>query len=183
MVFQRADLPDELRWLVGLPTKAEEIRQARKQELRREAETAVEAESKASGDQGYRDQGGETPWESLLRQKRQEKAQQQLEEKRRYCDKHEDALKLCGKVLQVLDDGLLLEYVNYRAFDRSTSAWTRPEKKISQLVFVRVDPSPFVDGDRFEGIVSQAGRFSYLTVMGGRKKVNAYSTEGFEQDM
>ena len=88
-------------------------------------------------------------------------------------------LRVEGKVLQVLSDGMLLAnewenqtlepYTDDRGVNHSGA------NIMNEPLFVLCPPSKLVDGDRFSGVIYPAGTYTYTSTLGAGKTVRCYA--------
>lgn len=80
--------------------------------------------------------------------------------------------RLTGNVTQITSEGLMLSRakISYKSLDSSEMYNAGPE---FEPVFVR-GASASVDGESWDGVVVDGGVFSYTTVLGASKRINAY---------
>lgn len=89
-------------------------------------------------------------------------------------------LRVAGKVLQVLPDGILLasDWLNQTLEPYTDDNGTLHEGAtiMDEPLFVLGAPSNLVDGDHFSGVVYPAGIYIYAAVTGARKTIRCYAT-------
>jgi len=90
-----------------------------------------------------------------------------------------DVMRIKGKVLQVLPDGILLTDLLNETLDPfkdGRGTWHGGANEMDGTMLIVGVDAKYVDDDPYEGIVYPAGRYSYTSTMGATKTVLRYAT-------
>jgi hypothetical protein len=90
-----------------------------------------------------------------------------------------DVMRIKGKVLQVLPDGILLTDLENETLDPykdGRGIWHGGANEMDGTMLIVGVDAKFVDDDPYEGVVYPAGRYSYTSTIGATKTVLRYAT-------
>jgi hypothetical protein len=88
-------------------------------------------------------------------------------------------LRVSGRVLQVLKNGILLgDWTNetLEPYKDEKGIWHGGGNEMDEPLMIVGDSSNFVDGDKYNGVVYPAGKFSYTNTLGATKTIWRYAT-------